>query len=176
MATVTDDVLYGGPADEEADMPPDDLVLLRLDELIVEGKQRESKQRRRMSVLLVSSVLMCAVGLGVFIGGLFLSRALGDVSHIVKRSDSILHQVDTNGSVQQCRAEISGAYSALESTRDNNGWLAALANAAGDQTETERRKDATRAAAIELDKLPPRGDAYRDGVTIDGVHYRPCEG
>jgi hypothetical protein len=168
MAEQRDPLAY--PAD-----PADaDEISQRLDTLLEEARARDVRQRKRIRVVTVASCVAVFIGVAIGVGSIFLNTALSDVRTVVHRSDQLVSGQAQLQREQECRGVISGAYAALESRRDNAFEGAAVASFVGDLVLRDSKIAILRAVIPEIDGLPPRGDAYRDGVTVDGVAYKPC--
>lgn len=148
-------------------------VLERVDALIVDAREREVRQRKRSNWQLLICVIILCVGVALAVGSVFLNTALSDVRTVVHQSKQVLEETRTGNAQATCRANISGAYAALESERDN------LYGQFGIQVRSDpSAANATLAKIVplvdKLAKLPPRPAAYQAGVTIEGVAYPAC--
>lgn len=118
--------------------------------------------KRRARYALYGALVIVLVGIAIAIGSLVTNVAIRDIKG--------------NNDAAICRSNISGAYTSLESTRDNAFILGVLAQQEGNTVLLTKEKRTARDAAREIDALPPRQLAYVKGVTVEDIHYPPCEG
>jgi hypothetical protein len=118
--------------------------------------------KRRAKWAMIGALIIVLIGAAIGIGSLVTNVAIRDIRQ--------------NNDAAICRSNISGAYTSLESDRDNAFVLGLLAQGTGDTETFDAKKALVTNIARTLDQLPPRQEAYAEGVTIDGVAYAACSG
>jgi type II secretory pathway pseudopilin PulG len=101
--------------------------------------------------------------------GAWFARSSSDASQDVRAS----------AAAAACRASTNSAYSELDSRRDNLYVDANLALADNNRAAVFGPggfKDQLRVLVDRINALPPRAQAYADGITIEGVRYPACPG
>lgn len=138
------------------------------------------RQTRRHNWQIAILLIVMVISLGLGVGSLLTNTS-------VRRLQAVSDQSSRTAAAQQCRAVIAAQYGvkrdavtilAARTAQQLNAIVVGAFRGERPSDELSAAYDETNrqldVALVALQALPSQSDSYRDGVTIDGVRYRPC--